>query len=167
MKPRVLVAVDGSEMSKRAVRHVGNIICRCKEFEVTLYHVISVPPALLEQGGAENPDEERKLEEELRDAKQRWIMETSERINREIFSPAEEILGKTGEVEDVSVVKTKIEYDPHSDVAGTIVSETKNGGYDVVVLGRRGESTLKEFMMGSVVHKVVHQAEGCAVWVVQ
>jgi nucleotide-binding universal stress UspA family protein len=43
----------------------------------------------------------------------------------------------------------------------------KNGGYKTVVMGRRGRSALKEFLLGSVSSKVVHHVEDCAVWIVE
>jgi nucleotide-binding universal stress UspA family protein len=167
MKLKVLLAVDGSKMSNRAVDHVGDVVCQCKEFEVTLFHVLDVPPALLEHPGAGDPDEERRLEEELKDNKRQWMDESRKRVEKEIFAPAKKVLMAKGATEEASALHVKVVGDSHADVSTAIVNEAKAAGYDILVLGRRGKSTLKEFMMGSVVHRVVHQVEGCAVWVVE
>jgi len=167
MKPKVLLAIDGSKMANRAVEHVGNVVCQCREFEITLLHVVDVPPSFLEHPGAGDPDEERRLEEELKDRKRQWMEETERRIDKEIFEPARKVLEAKGATKDAATLKTKVVGDSHADASFAIINEVKSGGYGILVLGRRGRSTFKEFMMGSVVHKAVHQVEGCTVWVVQ
>lgn len=51
-------------------------------------------------------------------------------------------------------------------IAQDIMKEARDGGYDSIVVGRRGLSGLKEFFMGSVSNKVVHSAGDMAVIVV-
>jgi nucleotide-binding universal stress UspA family protein len=163
----VLLAVDGSEKSNKAVDHVGDVVCNCGDFSVTLLHVIDVPPAFREHPGAEDPDEERRLEVELKESKQQWMKDSQAQLEKTIFGPAKERLTAKGITMDKTKIRTKIAADAHSDVAAAIVDEAKRGGYGVVAIGRRGKSTLKAFLMGTVVHKVVHNVEGCAVWVVE
>lgn len=167
MAPEILLAIDGSEMSNTAVDHVGDVVRGCTDFKITLLHVLDVPPALREHRGSEDPDEERRLEEELKDGKQQWMKESQKELEETLFGPAKKRLEAKGLTGDGGTIRTRVTADAHSDVAAAIVDEAKRGGYGVVVLGRRGKSTLKEFLMGAVVHKVVHNAESCAVWVVQ
>ena len=47
-----------------------------------------------------------------------------------------------------------------------ILMEARKGGYGTIVLGRRGISKVREFLMGRVTNKVLNGAEGLAVWVV-
>ncbi|HUU40909.1 MAG TPA: universal stress protein, partial [Desulfatiglandales bacterium] len=47
-------------------------------------------------------------------------------------------------------------------VARDIIKEA-NSGYDAIVLGRRGISGVKEFILGSVSQKVLHMARGVSV----
>jgi len=166
MVPEILVAIDGSGPSIRAVDHVGEIVGNCKKARITLLHVVAVPPAFREHPGASDPDEERRLEEEMKEGKQRWMKETKEELEETLFGPARRRLEAKGASGEGVVVRSKMVADPHSDVASAILDEIKRGGYHVVVLGRRGKSTLKTFLMGTVVHRVVHNVEGCAVWVV-
>lgn len=163
----VLLAVDGSEKSNRAVDHVGDVVSKCGDFRVTLLHVIDVPPAFREHPGSEDPDEERRLEAELKESKQQWMKESQTELEKSIFGPAKERLAAKGVTMDNTRIRTKVAADAHSDVAAAIVDEAKRGDYGVVAIGRRGKSTLKTFLMGTVVHKVVHNVEGCAVWVVE
>jgi len=48
------------------------------------------------------------------------------------------------------------------DPARTILSEARRRGVDAIVMGSRGLSDLKGFVVGSVSHKVAHAAE-CSV----
>lgn len=167
MAPEILLAIDGSKMSDRAVDHVGDVVRGCTDFKITLLHVLDVPPALREHPGAEDPDEERRLEEELKDTKQQWMKESEKKLEETLFGPAKKRLEAKGLTGKAATIRTRVTADPHSDVAAAIVEEAKRGDYSIVVVGRRGKSTLKEFLMGAVAHKVVHNVEGCAVWVVQ
>ena len=48
-----------------------------------------------------------------------------------------------------------------------IIKEAKSKGYGTIVLGRRGISGFKEFVFGSVTKKILNQAAGFVVWIVQ
>jgi nucleotide-binding universal stress UspA family protein len=51
-------------------------------------------------------------------------------------------------------------------VADDIVDVAQAGGYDTVVMGRRGLGTAKALLLGSVTRKVTDSAKGCAVTIV-
>jgi nucleotide-binding universal stress UspA family protein len=48
-------------------------------------------------------------------------------------------------------------------IARDILKEARDGGYDTLVIGRRGLSGIKEFLFGSVSNKILQMAEGMAV----
>ena len=50
--------------------------------------------------------------------------------------------------------------------AADILNTARKGGYGTIVMGRRGISAVREFLMGRVTTKVLNWAEGLAVWVV-
>src|SRR5438093_9703499 len=57
----ILIAVDDSEASYRAVTYVGSIIGGCEGFRVCLLHALSpLPRELLEFGGSEDPQQEER-----------------------------------------------------------------------------------------------------------
>jgi nucleotide-binding universal stress UspA family protein len=167
MRPKMLLAVDGSELSNKAVEHVGNVVCQCKDFEITLLHVVDIPPSLREHEGSIDPDRERMIEKELADRRDEWLEERCNELEKTIFQPARQVLKNKGVTKDTASIHTKVAADVHSDVAFAIINEAKQGDYGILVIGRRGKSTLKEFLMGAVVHKVMHQQKNCAVWVVE
>ncbi|HKK99483.1 MAG TPA: universal stress protein, partial [Desulfotignum sp.] len=40
---KILVAIDGSENSKRAVEYVADIVKGCRDFDITLLHIERLP----------------------------------------------------------------------------------------------------------------------------
>ncbi len=63
----LLLVIDESPASVRAVEYTGNLLRRRQGFRIHLLHPLPpLPPELLEFGGAENPRKEQALENELR-----------------------------------------------------------------------------------------------------
>lgn len=160
MRRKILLAVDGSETSKRAVEYVGEILCDSGGIDITLYHVLEIPPMLLEHGGSKESLKE--LEKELKE----WERRKKEQVEKEVFAPARRTLREKGICAGADTIQTKLTEDAHP-VALAIIREIKQGGYDTVVLGRQGTTMLKEFVFGSVACKVVHHITGCAIWIVE
>ena len=53
------------------------------------------------------------------------------------------------------------------DVAEDIINEAVSAGCATVIMGRRGLGKAKALLLGSVTSKVVHNAKGCAVTIVE
>lgn len=53
-----------------------------------------------------------------------------------------------------------------SSRAAEILATAREGNYGTVIMGRRGISAVREFIMGRVTNKVLNGAEGLAVWIV-
>jgi nucleotide-binding universal stress UspA family protein len=166
MKKKILIALDGSPSSMRAAEHVADVTCGHKVFEVTLFHVCFDPPSLLEHGGSEDPARERELDAHLHQKLNRWIERCREWVQEDIFDRAKKVLQERGVADEVLTIRTKVSGEAQADVASCIIQEARDGGYDAVVLGRRGASAPREFLFGSVSSRVMHHLEQCAVWVV-
>jgi len=70
---KILIAVDDSEASIKAVIYVTQMLRGRKDIHVRLLHVLpSIPPELLEFGGAEDPQMEQRLSTDLRQTQARW-----------------------------------------------------------------------------------------------
>jgi len=167
MEPKILLALDGSKNSMRAVAYVGDMIHGCECFHITLFHVNAIPPELIEHGGPTKPDTGRRLAEELQAKQRKWRAEFRETVGNEIFNPAKKILKDKGVHETLSTIKTKIVIRPHPDVARILIAETKAGRYSTLVLGKRGRSMAKDFLLGGVTCKVIHNIKDCTIWVVE
>ena len=75
---------------------------------------------------------------------------------------ARERLLKAGFEEGNIAVKVE---DKKKGVARGIVEEARSG-YDLIVLGRRGLSGIKEFFLGSISQKVLQSAKGLSLLIV-
>lgn len=166
MNPKILLALDGSEVSRRAVEYVASLTSGLKGAEITLFHVAEVPAVFLEHGGGELHGNENLAVRTREGNLASWTGQERERTEREIFAPARKILeAKSGGAGPT--IRTRLETDIQLGVPRTIMNEVKEGGYDTLVLGRRGRSMLKEFMFGGVTSKVIHHIKNCAIWIIE
>lgn len=155
MAQKILVAFDESENAMRAVEFVAQTFTWDKK--VTLFSVIpdtaalcymnspSLTPYFMAQKGAFCTLEEKK-KDLLNEAQQR-----ARKVLLDAGFKGQNIKAK---------VRTK-----KKGVARDIVSEAASG-YDVIVMGRRGISGIKDFFIGSISHKVLHLARSISILVV-
>lgn len=151
MSERILVALDNSDNALKVVTYVARLVGSCKGVEIILFHVLPGLPAEF----VFVMDERKAIEE--------WEEKNKEEMAK-ICSRAEKILTQAGIPKENVVTKMKPLI---KGVARDILSEAKEGNYGTIVLGRRGMSAAKEFLLGSVSNKVIHHAENCSVWVVE
>ena len=87
---RLLVVIDGSDVSIRAARYVGTFIGRRRQFRVCLVHVLPpLPPALREHGGSSNTLEEKRLGMALRAERDRVIAATQKHMQKIWIRPVQ------------------------------------------------------------------------------
>jgi nucleotide-binding universal stress UspA family protein len=137
---KILVPVDGSEYSFRAVQAAAALAVKF-DSKITLLHV-TAPPFGHYLG-------------ELDIAITMNILEEMEKEGRAILAKAE------AECPEGLVDTIYRQGNP----TATIVNESKKG-YDLIVMGSRGLGALKEFLMGSVSNGVVHRSD-CSVMIVR
>src|SRR4249919_514199 len=71
---RIMIAIDDSEHSARALRYVGTLLRDTYDVHVTLFHVLKpMPRELLEHGGSEDPSGEVRLATELQQNQENWV----------------------------------------------------------------------------------------------
>ncbi len=154
MKKKILLAVDGSNHSKNAVKYACKISLLVKGLSYTLFNV-------------QSPVSWYVREEAPQDAGARAELETINRNNaKEAQRFLEEFktlmfgLGEEGERID-AVTQPKVE-----GAAKDILEYARNGAYDAIVVGRRGHSLFKEVFMGSISSNLLEHARNIPVWVV-
>jgi Universal stress protein family len=70
---RILLCVDDSKSSKRAVDYVAGLVGGSEGFVINIFHAVGpVPLALREFSGAENPKIEEQLDSELQQKRNDW-----------------------------------------------------------------------------------------------
>jgi nucleotide-binding universal stress UspA family protein len=156
---KFLVAVDGSEGAMLAVDYLANMVGNIHHFEITLFHVVRGfdffrPMAGKPRGAAPDKVLKEKFDKEL---------ELAGREIEPVFEEATKRLLKAG-VAPASV-REKVVKGP-STRSGAISDEAERGGYDTIVVGRRGLSKVQEFFMGRVSSKVIQLSSDKTVWVV-
>jgi nucleotide-binding universal stress UspA family protein len=160
---RILLAVDESENSHRAVEYVGSFLRRTPDVTITLFHVLKpMPRELLEHGGSENPAAEAQLSARLHEDQEDWIQKERE-SECPILTKACETLTRSGF--DTSHVALKFGHE--DDIARNILEEARSGHHETIVVGRHGMSRIKRIFGGGVTEQLLRDAKGFAIWVVE
>jgi nucleotide-binding universal stress UspA family protein len=144
---KILVPLDGSEHSIKALEAATQI---AKQFngKITLIHVYSVTPGpvIMPEPTTMTPSgfpvmapaEISKVTDAVRRAGSRVLEEGEEKV----------------EAEGVPVEKTLVE----GHTVQEIVRTAKEGEFDLIVIGARGISKIRELLLGSVTDGVIHHA---------
>lgn len=160
---RILLAVDESENSHRVVQYVGSLLSRVPDAVITLFHVLKpMPRGLLEHGGSENPAIETQLRMQLRNEQEAWIRKERE-SECHVLKQACETLAQSGF--DMSRVAVKYGHD--DNIARNILEEARSGRHDTIAVGRQGISRIKRMFGGGTTDRILHDAKGFAIWVVE
>lgn len=156
---KLLIALDSSAGAWRAVEYVAKTFGRNSGVEVTLLHILSgLPPAFWDDGHV--------LQEKEREARKRLVagwQQDQEKKWQDLVNQAHQHFSAAGLAKGAVADKFKPKY---YDVADDIIDEAQTGGYDTIVMGRRGLGMAKSLLLGSVTRKVVDGAKGCAVTIV-
>ena len=152
---KILVPVDGSEHSIRALekatqiaKKFGGKITLIHAYSVTVQPIIVPEPAALSSSGIPylTAAEISRVSEAARDFGNRILKDGEEKVK----------------AEKVEVEKVLIE----GHAVQEIVRAAKEGNFDLIVIGARGISHIREMFLGSVTDGVIHHAT-CPVLVVK
>jgi nucleotide-binding universal stress UspA family protein len=149
MDRKVLIAFDDSGNAMRAAQFVAAAFNT--RHEVTLFSVVPDAAAVCDMNSPELTPyflEQRDTFCTMEDMKKDLLKQASQK--------AKDVLVEAGFDEDKITIKIEAK---KKGVAGDIVAEARSG-YDAIVLGKRGISGIKDFLLGSISQKVLHAAEG-------
>lgn len=147
MEKKILVAFDDSENAMRGVKFVTDSFT--PGHKITLFSVIPDTSAACEIFSPELTPyffSQQAIFCSMQDKKTQLV--------NDALSKAKEILTGAGFKE--ADISTKVE-NQKNGIARDIINEARTG-YDIIVIGRRGLSAIKEFLLGSVSQKVIHAA---------
>jgi nucleotide-binding universal stress UspA family protein len=145
----ILIAVDDSENSHRAVTYVGQMLGDAHGFKVMILHVIAAPEDDYFSSGEE---------------RDQWLKQRQKSIDDMLEEYRNELIKAGFNPENVSV-RSMLKYCP--SMAECILAERDDTQYSTIVVGRQGISRSEEFLFGSVSSKIVTHARKCTVWVVE
>jgi nucleotide-binding universal stress UspA family protein len=139
----ILLAVDDSEVTARAVTYVASIIEGQPGFRLCLWHGFApLPPKLLEFAGAENPAEDASREMDRREAQVQWLA-SAKSSAQHLFAKAQAIL-RTAGIPDQAVGTELATSLSGEDVVTSILEAARPNQCGAVVVGRDSFSWLAE-----------------------
>ncbi len=157
MAKKILIAFDDSENAMRAVNFVAaHFTCDCN---ITLMNVLpdteiictlqspELTPYFLEQQAYFCNLENKK----------------KEIVERALQNARAHLIACGFEDHNIRIELKKRE----QGIARDIIKEANSGQYDLVVLGRKGLSGIKDFLLGSIAQKVLHGVKGVSVLLVE
>ena len=141
MFSKVLVPVDGSENSLRALDH-AIYLGKKTGANITAMNVIENPPTVYVES-------QKLLNDLLANfrAESARILDECKQIAEKSDVKIETIIGE-------------------GDAASSIVGYAQKGGFDTIIIGRRGRGRFKEMVLGSISNNVLHHAQ-CTVMIVK
>jgi nucleotide-binding universal stress UspA family protein len=157
MANKVLLAVDNSKYSLKAVRYLIKTLKR--DSVVTMLTVLPDPTAACGLDGPslipifkKNIKTFCTIEDAKKSAMEGFMEEAKKRLVKAGFSPKNV---------SIRIRKKKV------GIARDILKEAKRGKYDTIVMGRRGLTGIKQFMAGSVTNKMFQFAQNVTLIVVE
>ena len=145
----ILLAVDTSENSRRAVSYVSQMIVGIEGFKVVFLHVINPPEA----DYFPSPSDYEK-----------WLQQYRHKIES-LLEKYRQILIQDGFNPEALTLRIVLRYRP--SIAECILEEQDRLGCSTIVVGRQGLSRSEEILFGSVSSKLVSHAKSCTVWIVE
>lgn len=163
---RVLVVLDGSAMSKRAVQYVASLISRRRGFRVCLVHVLPpLPNRLLEHGGSENPTKEACLGNELRLEREQWISSAKSTAQKDLDN-ARTAFRKNG-VPAASIQTLFCDPGEGRNTADDILRMAGECKCRTVVVGRESVSWFHELFSQELPEELLRRGKGFSIWIIE
>lgn len=146
---RILLAVDETENSRKAVAYVAQLLGGLEGFHVVFLHVIDPPEEDYFTGRLEQEEWMRSRRLEIGRCLERYRSD----LVRAGFRP--------GAISLLTTMRSC------PSLAECILNERKRLGCSTVVVGRHGLTRGEEILFGSISSKIVSCACDCTVWIVE
>jgi len=155
MGKKILIAFDDSENAMRAVENVAAFFDR--DSHVTLFHVAQDSSALcrMNSPGLTPLFKHEQSEFCTLEDKKRELVDSALKNARDVL---------TGKGFSKNNIAIKHENTKHG-VARDIINEAAEN-YDVLVLGKRGISGIRDFLFGGTTQKVINHVDNVSVFIV-
>jgi nucleotide-binding universal stress UspA family protein len=144
----ILLCVDSSQNSDRAVQYVARFVSHLPEVKICLLHVYPAPPPdyFTKNGSLEGYTARRE---------QRGV---------KLLKRAEEILVGAG-VDGTCISKVVAMAEGRS-ISQQVLAIRRQGNCGTVVTGKRGISKAEEFLFGSISNALARQSKDFTTWIV-
>lgn len=161
---KVLVCVDHSDSSRRAVAFAGKVFGQgaASDLKITLFHVAEFLPEFVLTDHAEPGLTPRSLAA-------MWATRAKD-DGEKLLGEQKEVLASAGipagSLETKLIATDALPEARKVAAALTIIEEMQSGKYDIICIGRRGASQISSSFIGGVAEKILREAAGRTVWVV-
>jgi nucleotide-binding universal stress UspA family protein len=163
---RLLVVLDDSVASRRAVKYVGKFVGKRRAFRICLVHVLTpLPPELLEHGGSEDPAKEAQLEADLKVEQRRWVS-AAKKTSQRSLQEDRVVLRKAG-ISSGTVKGAFCEPGEGRDAADGILHMVRGRHCRTVVVGRQSVSWFHELFSHDLSEELLRRGKGFCVWAVE
>lgn len=163
---RLLVVLDDSAASKRAVKYVGKFVGKRKGFHIFLLHVLPpLPPELVEHGGSEIPRKEAQLDAGLKAEQHRWIAATK-KASQKVLDQARATL-RTAGILAGAVKGLSYEQGENQDAADVILSIARRAHCRTIVVGRQSVSWFHKLFREQLSHEIHRRGKEFSVWSIE
>ena len=135
MYSKVLIPIDGSDNSLRALNH-GLYLCSKLKSKLTILYVIEIPPFVYIQS--------QKLINS--------VMTTLEKEAKDILE-AGKIQAKKYDIEPETY------FLEGSNIGSIIIDYSENNNFDFIIIGSRGKGNFKHALLGGVSNRVLYHSK--------
>jgi nucleotide-binding universal stress UspA family protein len=145
---KILIAIDGSETSERAVRYVGKVAPTIDNVQICLLHVYPGPPPDYYTKGGRLDAYRRKRD----------------KVAKMMLKEAAHILEEMGV--DPGDVKSRFCMAEDKTISSVVLEIQAEGDFGTVVAGKRGVSKAEEFLFGSISNALARHSKNFTSWIV-
>ena len=142
MLSKILVPVDGSDNSFRALEHAIFLSIKIQESQITVLYIIEDLPTVY----IYSPKTIEKLHADYKSE------------SAKILERCKELASKSG----INIHTILLKGNP----ASKIIAYSEMEGFDIIMMGSRGMGKFKEMIVGSISNKVIQHAK-CSVMLVR
>jgi nucleotide-binding universal stress UspA family protein len=157
---KILIAIDDSPNASKAVEYVAQQFAGSADLEIGLVHVLPNLPAIFWDEGHILSEEEKQDRKKVVD---KWLADRRAKM-KPVFQKAIDALTAKGISPRQITTKSLAD---STDVAESILEEAKEGGYQTIVVARRGIVSGNRLLMGTVTSKIITRGSGVAVTIVE
>jgi nucleotide-binding universal stress UspA family protein len=161
---KILVAVDNSPYLTKILNYVVKIFSNNSEADLHFFH-IKKPCYIFNDLLTEETDKDillQKIEQLKRDKKKCKI--ESEKIVEQIKNQIE------NKINEIKGDKPKINFEAVEEIddyAKTILNKAKEIKAETIIVGRKGDSIVSEYLIGSTADKLLRIAKDITIWIVE
>ena len=163
---RLLVLIDESPASDRALRYISEVLEGTNGFTVVLLHMLGPLQARLKESrGAETPKDEEKVEAALAERQNRFLRKSAAEANP-LLKRAKTILVGAGVPGD-AIQQDCPELANSEDFVADVLREARARACATIVVGRQSVTGLQKFFVDQPADDLMQAGQGLAFWVVE